>query len=376
MAPAALNVLREGDERFGLLVESVRDYAIFMLDPEGRVVSWNPGAERTNGYRRDEILGCHFTIFNTQEDQRAGRPGRELERARAAGCARDEGWRVRKDGSRFWAHVTLTPIEDAAGTFVGFSVVTRDETLRRHSEELEEASRRMEEFLALLAHELRNPLAPIRNAAAIMRLQPLDDPNLAWSRDVIDRQARHLTHLVDGLLDVSRFTTGKILLVREPLALGDVLRQAVEASQPAVEVRRQVLKVAIPEEPLRVDGDPVRLVQVVSSLLDNATKFTPEGGHIRLSAGREGSDAVIRVSDSGIGMSAELLPRVFDLFRQGGDSRGHSESGLGVGLTLARGLVEMHGGSIEAQCAGPGRGSTFVVRLPGLVESGVAPASP
>jgi signal transduction histidine kinase len=227
----------------------------------------------------------------------------------------------------------------------------------------------MEEFLALLAHELRNPLAPIRNATAIMRLRPMDDPNLAWSRDVIDRQARHLTRLIDDLLDVSRITTGKIALAREPMAIADALHQAVEASQPVLESRHQDLVVAIPEEPLWVDADPVRLTQVVVNLLNNAAKFTPEGGQVRLSAGREGNDAVIRVRDSGIGMSAALVPRVFDLFLQGNESKGRAEGGLGVGLTLVRGLVEMHGGSVEAHSEGPGSGSTFVVRLPLLQPS-------
>ena len=356
------------EEHYRLLVEGVLDYAIYMLDPDGRILSWNAGAERIKGYTRSEILGRSFSQFYPQEDQRSGKPRRELALALEHGRVQDEGWRVRKDGRRFWANVTITALFDEAGRHVGFAKVTRDETRRRHIEDLEEASRRMEEFLALLAHELRNPLAPIRNAAAIMRLRPIDDPGLAWSRDVIDRQARHMTRLVDDLLDVSRVTTGMITLAREPCRLADVLDQAIETTQPLLEGRRQELVVKQPETPLVVEGDPLRLTQIVIGLLNNAARFSPEGAPIRLSTFREGRDAVIKVADEGIGISQELLPRVFDLFLQGDETRGRTEGGLGIGLTLVRGLAEMHGGSVEARSPGPGRGSTFYVRLPLLLH--------
>src|SRR5688572_7914321 len=342
MGVASLSVQPTSEVLFRLLVEGVRDYAIFMLDPEGRVASWNRGAERIKGYKREEIVGRHFSTFYTPEDQRAGKPAYELEVARAEGVALDEGWRLRKDGTRFWANVTITSLYDEDGTFVGFAKVTRDETQRRRLEELEAASRRMREFLALLAHELRNPLAPIRNAATIMRLVPITDPSLAWSRDVIDRQARHLTRLVDDLLDVSRIATGKLTLSREPTTVAAVVRQAVEASQPLLEGRQQSLVVAIPEEPLPIQADPVRLTQVVVNLLNNASKFTDEGGHVRVSAGREGPDAVIRVRDSGIGMSAALRPHVFDLFLQGDDARPSGEGGLGIGDRKSTRLNSSH----------------------------------
>ena len=364
MALSHVNVQPQDEVLFRLLVEGVREYAIFLLDPDGRVASWNRGAERIKGYTREEIVGRHFSAFYTPEDQRAGKPALELDIAKSEGVVKDEGWRVRRDGSRFWANVTITTLYDETGRFVGFAKVTRDETQRRHIEDLETASRRMREFLALLAHELRNPLAPIRNATTIMHLVPVDDPSLAWARDVIDRQARHLTRLVDDLLDVSRITTGKLILAREQPTVADLVRQAVEATQPLFESRRQSLVVAVPDEPLRLDADPVRLTQVLVNLLNNASKFTPADGTIRISAGREGRDAVIRVRDGGVGIPASLLPHVFDLFLQGDEVRPMGEGGLGIGLTLVKSLVEMHGGSVEAHSEGRDRGATFVVRLP------------
>jgi PAS domain S-box-containing protein len=364
MFVAELNQRSRSDDLFRLLVEGVHEYAIFMLDPEGRVASWNAGAARIKGYTREEIVGQHFSSFYTPEDRRAGKPGHELDLARATGFARDEGWRLRKDGTRFWANVTITALYDESRSIIGFAKVTHDESQRRHIEELEEASRRMETFLALLAHELRNPLAPIRNAATIMQVKQIDDPDLAWSRDVIERQVRHLSRLVDDLLDISRIMTGKILLVREPTSIAAVLQQAVEASQPVLDARHHDLVVVVPEEPMPLHADSVRLTQVVVNLLNNAARYTPEGGHVRLSAWREGGDAVIRVRDSGIGIEAEFLPRVFDLFRQGDDPRGRAEGGLGIGLTLVKSLAELHGGSVDAESEGEGRGSTFTVHLP------------
>jgi PAS domain S-box-containing protein len=360
--------LRQSEERFRLMIENVRDHAVFMLDPDGRVATWNVGAQRIKGYAPEEIIGRHFSVFYPPEDLAAGKPERELATARTEGTYQEEGWRLRKDGTRFWAHVILTPFHDRGGRMIGYVKVTRDESARRYAEQLEDAARRMEEFLAVLAHELRNPLAPILNATGIMRLRPVDDPKLAWSRDVIDRQARHLTRLVDDLLDISRITSGKIVLARGHVDLEDAIRHAVEASQPLIDVRRQSLELSLPGEPLIVSGDRLRLAQVVTNLLNNASKFTPAGGAIRVEASRRGTEALLRVHDTGIGITAELLPAVFDLFRQGTDGAEPEQGGLGIGLTLVQRLVELHGGSIVAESAGPGRGSTFTVRLPAVPQ--------
>ncbi|MFL6200205.1 MAG: PAS domain S-box protein, partial [Thermoanaerobaculia bacterium] len=204
--------LRESEERFRLLVESIKDYALFMLDPEGRIVSWNAGARALKGYRADEVIGRHFSLFYPSEAIARGWPEHELETAIAEGRFEDEGWRVRKDGSRFWANVIITPLYDEERRLRGFAKITRDLSDRKRVERLEEAERQMHEFLAMLAHELRNPLAPIRNALAVMQRSELNEQTLDWSRSVIDRQVTHLTRLVDDLLDVSRITKGKITL--------------------------------------------------------------------------------------------------------------------------------------------------------------------
>jgi len=236
--------------------------------------------------------------------------------------------------------------------------------LRQRIRGLEEAQRQANEFLATLAHELRNPLAPIRSAVSLMQMGGLSDSMREWYGTVIDRQVTHLTRLVDDLLDVSRITSGKLTLQKEPLELARAVESAADASRPLIEARKHVLEVQLPAEPLWVDGDPTRLSQILVNLLNNAAKYTPEGGAIHLSAVREGEQVTLRVTDSGLGIPAELLPRVFDLFTQGDRSPERVEGGLGIGLALVRRLVEMHGGSVEAHSAGPGRGSELVVRLP------------
>jgi PAS domain S-box-containing protein len=367
--------LRQSEERFRLMIETVEEYAIFMLDPQGLVATWNAGARRLHGFRSDEVLGRNLSIFHTPEDIARKKPERELQWARDRGRIEGEGWRVRKDQSQFWANIVVTALHDRDGTLVGFVVVTRDMTERRRVEMLEESGRQMQEFLAMLAHELRNPLAPIRNATDVMSVKPLEDPSLEWSREVIVRQVGHLSRLVDDLLDVSRITSGRIVLQRSSIDIGAVIERAVEASRPWIEARRQRLEVLIPEHPMCVDGDLVRLSQALINLLNNAAKFTAPEGLITLRLTREQNTAVITVTDTGIGMSAELLPHVFDLFRQGSRGEDRSEGGLGVGLTLVRRLIEMHGGQVSASSAGPGLGSEFVMRLP-LHEGAVPPAEP
>ncbi len=231
-------------------------------------------------------------------------------------------------------------------------------------ETLRQTDRRKDEFLAMLAHELRNPLAPIRNAAEMLRVVGQEDDRQRWAREVIERQTQHLTRLVDDLLDVSRITQGKVNLRREPVELSAVILGGVETSRALVDVRGHELTVTLPPAPVWIEGDPMRLVQVVGNLLNNAAKFTDDGGHIQIEACEEGGAAVIRVRDNGIGLPADLLPHVFDLFRQADRSLDRAYGGLGIGLTLVRQLVEMHGGRVEARSEGPDRGSEFLVRLP------------
>jgi PAS domain S-box-containing protein len=367
--------LRASEERFRLLVDSVRDYAIFMLDPDGIVQSWNAGAQAIKGYRGEEIIGRHFSTFYTPQDVQAGKPAAELAAARARGRVEDEGWRVRKDGTLFWANVVLTAIHGADGSLLGFAKITRDMSERRRLEELEQSSRRMNEFLAMLAHELRNPLAPIRNAVTIMQLETLHSPVLRNCRDIIDRQLTHVTRLVDDLLDVGRLTTGKIKLRKELVRLSDVVARSVETARPVIAARHHVLEVEQPPEPVYVQGDSTRLSQVLQNLLVNAAKYTPDGGTIRLRVTVQEGFVDMAVHDNGRGLAPENLERIFQLFMQAeGGLSAATESGLGIGLTLARSLMEMHGGSIEAHSPGLGQGSTFIARLARAQEVPPAPA--
>jgi signal transduction histidine kinase len=246
----------------------------------------------------------------------------------------------------------------------------RDE-LKAYAEALTEADRRKDEFLATLAHELRNPLSPIRNGLDILRASP-SAANAEEIRDMMDRQLSHLVRLVDDLLDVSRVSQGKVELRKEQIALGELLKTAVEASEPLISAGRHELVLDLPDTEVWLDADLTRLSQVVSNLLNNAAKYTPEGGRIVLSARRDGDDISMSVSDNGIGIPSDMLPRVFDLFTQVRDNLDRSRGGLGIGLALVKQLVEMHGGAIVAESDGPGKGSSFRLRLP-VVE--VEPAS-
>jgi signal transduction histidine kinase len=230
--------------------------------------------------------------------------------------------------------------------------------------EVENADRQKNEFLSMLAHELRNPLAPIRNALTFLRMSGDNDPDVIWARELIDRQVTHLVRLVDDLLDVSRITRGKIRIELAGVDLAVVVAGAVETSRPLIEAQSHRLEVTLPPEPLWINADQARLSQVLSNLLNNSAKYTPEGGLISISAAREGEEATVRVCDNGMGIPAEMLAKVFDLFTQVDRSLDRSQGGLGIGLTLVQRLVELHGGRVEVASGGPGRGSEFTVRLP------------
>ena len=361
--------LRESELRMRLLIESIRDYAIFMLDCDGKVATWNPGAQQIKGYAASEIIGCHFSAFYPEEDVKAGKCEMELRVASQTGRFEDIGWRVRKDGSRFWANVVISAVRDDQGTLVGFAKVTRDLTERKRAEDeralrvaAEEANRAKDEFLAVLGHELRNPLAPIVTALQLMKLR--GDISTSKEQIIIERQVQHVTRLVDDLLDVSRITQKKIELRKETFELATVVAKAVEISSPLIEQRRHALSVEVPRKDMRLTADPTRLAQVIANLLTNAAKYTDVEGRIELGAWRDGHEIVIQVKDSGIGIREDLLPKVFELFVQAPRSVDRSEGGLGIGLTLVQSLVQMHGGTVVALSDGLGRGSAFVVRLP------------
>ena len=368
--------LRQSEERFRQLIESVHDYAIYMLDPSGQVMNWNSGAQRITGFDSSEILGKHFSRLYAPEEIRAGTPWQQLEAARLHGRFQAEGLRLRKDGTAFSAQVVIAPILDAEARLQGYSHITHDLTQFRHMRALEESSRRLNEFLAVLSHELRNPLAPIRHAVAWLRRQGHSDRSVETARDIIDHQVSHLTRVVDDLLDVSRIVHGAISIVPARVEVATVVARALETVTPGVQERRQTLHVAPFDTALAVSGDLVRLTQVLSNLLDNASKYTRAQGEIWLSLRRVNGDIEISVRDNGRGISAEQLPHLFDFFRHTDHSLGRSSSGLGVGLGLVKRLVELHGGRIVARSAGVGSGAQFEVTLPADVSVSPAAAEP
>jgi hypothetical protein len=356
-------------QRFRLLVESVKDYAIFVLDVDGHVLTWNAGAVRLKGYSSDEIIGRHFSTFYAPEDVAAGKCDRELEAAARDGRFEDEGFRYCKDGSKIWANVVITALRDPDGTLVGFAKVTRDltervrlESARAHAFAAEEAARRKDEFLAIVGHELRNPLGSIVTAAHLLRLRGPRPTEKEVA--IIERQATHMTRLVDDLLDASRALRDKVALFPKKVEIGVVLANAIELAGPMIEHRRHSLTVDVPDGGLVVDIDVDRTGQVFGNLLTNAAKYTPEGGRIHVSAEGRDDEVVVRVEDNGEGIAPELLAHVFELFVQGEQGLDRSVGGLGIGLAVAKKFVEAQRGRIVAESAGVGRGSRFAVHLP------------
>jgi PAS domain S-box-containing protein len=368
--------LRENpEEQYRLLMENVKDFAIFLLDTGGRVATWNTGAERILGYKEAEIVGRPYSLIFTPQDIVKDQPEYELEVARDQGRSEDERWHVRKDGSQFWASGVVTPLWDEEGKLRGYAKVMRDITARKWAEvELAEANRRKDEFLAMLGHELRNPLAPVMNSLQVLRLERSLSPGGQRAIGMIDRQVSHLTRLVEDLLDVSRITRGKIHLRRERVELRTLIHHAVETARHAIESRKHELTVSLPSESVWLEADPARLEQVIGNLLNNAAKYTEPCGRIWLTAERQGPEAIIRVRDTGIGILPEMLPHVFDLFVQADRALDRAQGGLGIGLTLVKALVEMHEGKVEAHSPGVGQGAEFVVRLHVVPE--VAPLPP
>jgi PAS domain S-box-containing protein len=511
--------LRESEERFRLLVQGVKDYAVYMLAPDGTVTSWSAAAEQIFGYREEEILGQHREVFFTEEDRRAELPRRELEEATTQGRFEEEAWRVRKDGSLFWANVLITALRDDAGTLRGFASVQRDFTerkrteaalreseeryrslfehmseglafcrvleggerpvdfvylnvnpafetltglrdvvgkkvsevipgiqesdpgliercarvarlgapdrfeayveslgqwfdislyspargdfvavfdvitLRKRAEEelhasgermrmaqtaLRETDRQKNQFLAVLSHELRNPLAPIRNSLYILDRAAPGSDQAKRARAIIHRQIGQMTWLIDDLLDVTRIAHGKIKLQRERLDLNELVHRTVEDHR-AVFVKSEVrLEVLPAPTEIWVDGDRVRLSQIVGNLLQNAVKFTPRGGKATVSIESDPArgQAALTVQDTGSGIEAEMLPRLFQAFTQADSTLDRGKGGLGLGLALVKGLVEMHGGSVKAASGGLGQGAAFTIHLPLDVSAAQIMAAP
>jgi two-component system CheB/CheR fusion protein len=356
------------------IVESSHD-AIVGKTLDGVITSWNQAAERLFGYTAQEMIGQSVLKLIPLER----RPEENMILSRLRRGERIESYeteRLRKDGSRIELSLTISPVRDAAGRVIGASKIARDITtaratereLRSREEQLRAASQRKDEFLAVLAHELRNPLAPIANTLDTLRIGGIDQGMANEMLAVAHRQLQHLVRLVDDLMEVSRITRDAIELRKELLPLQTAVQSAVEISQPLIAERRHRLEVDLQPDRLIVNGDRTRLAQIVANLLNNAAKYTPEGGRIRLQLTREGDNAVVRVSDNGAGIPPDMLTRVFEMFTRLDRALERTQGGLGIGLSLVQRLAHLHGGSVEAHSDGLGRGSEFVVRLPLATE--------
>jgi PAS domain S-box-containing protein len=379
--------LRRSEERFRLLVEGVREYAIFMLDPNGIVATWNAGAQRIKGYTAGEIIGRHFSIFYPENVQESGWPEHELRQAAAEGSFVDTGWRVRKDGTTFWANVTLTALRDDAGQLLGYAKLTRDLTEARRAEAMEatnlqheemldaertarmnaqRAARVKDEFLATLSHELRTPLSAILGWTQVLLrgATPKGPEEQRRAVEVIDRNARAQVQLIDDLLDLSRIMTGKLRLDLHQVSFSSVVEAAVDSARPAADAKGIRLKAILSSGKDIINADSSRLQQVVWNLLTNAIKFTPKEGQVQVVLQRVNSHLELSVSDTGIGISTSYLPHVFDRFSQKDSSTTRAFGGLGLGLAICKQLVELHGGMIRATSQGEGSGATFSVHLP------------
>jgi PAS domain S-box-containing protein len=358
--------------RLAAIVESSDD-AIISKNLDGIITSWNAGAERIFGYTSEEAIGQPVTLFIPPE-RRDEEPDILKRIRRGERIDHFETVRQRKDGTLIDVSLTVSPIKDDVDRVIGASKIARDiGRLKRTEDELRIADQRKNHFLATLAHELRGPLAPLRNALQIMQLAGDDKTASAKAQLIMDRQLCQMNRLIDDLLDIGRITSGKLILKKERIDLRETIRNAMETCRPAIEQAGHQLVVELPPDPAFVNADPVRLAQVFSNLLNNAAKYTPSGGCIQIVTRPEENQIAISVIDNGTGIPRKMLSEIFELFMQVDRSLEKTTGGLGIGLTLAEQLVTMHGGSIEAQSEGAGKGSEFIVRMP--LASGEARSS-
>ena len=370
------DVLRQSEERFRLIVQNVRDYAIFMLDPQGYVETWNEGARRIKGYNDQEIIGRHFSTFYPREDVERGKPPRELEVAAREGRFEDEGWRIRKDGSSFWANVVITALRDARGRLVGYGKITRDLTERKEAEEravrdasrlaaVEAASRTKSEFLATMSHELRTPLNAIGGYTELIELGvggPVTEDQRSYLARIRTSQ-QHLLAIINDLLNYSRSEAGQLSYDTRRVSLHDVVENALPMMVPQANSKG----IRIDHGPCPVGvaawADQQKVEQIVLNLLSNAVKFTPRDGNVTVSCGLSGDQGTITVRDTGPGVPAEKAEVIFEPFVQLGRSLTSHQEGTGLGLAISRDLARAMGGDLFVDPA-PGGGAMFTLTLP------------
>ncbi|HWB61633.1 MAG TPA: ATP-binding protein [Chthoniobacteraceae bacterium] len=382
----AREALRASEERLRLIVENAREYAIFSTDLERRVTSWNSGAERLLGWSEQEIMGKPADAIFIPEDRENNIPEKEAKTAILEGRATDERWHMRKDGTRFWGSGVMNAMRDADGTCIGLVKIFRDQTEQREARErlersqsdlwealqeneqaraaAEAATAAKNHFLALLSHELRTPLTPVVMAVQMLKRRKDLPATVNEALEMIDRNIVLEARFIDDLLDVTRIERGKLELQSTSMDLHDAIDAALEIATPDMEKKEQRLTRALDAEVHLVAGDPFRLQQVFWNLLKNASKFTPDGGVIKLASFNKENRIIVTVSDSGIGFVPEVSEKIFDPFSQADEKVTREYGGLGLGLAIAKAVVSGHGGDLYAQSDGPGRGATFTVELP------------
>jgi len=388
-AKHAAEALRRSEEQLRLVIENARDYAIFSTDPDLVITSWNPGAEKLLGYTKEEAVGQHSNMIFTLEDREAGAPEAEARIASSEERAADERFHVRKDSTRFWGSGTLMRMHDNSGGAIGFVKILRDQSPARDAQAallssqtnllralqenqqaraaLEIADTTKDRFLAILSHELRNPLASVTSAAAMLASEETAPADRLVAARIVQRQTRTMKILLDDLLDVSRLAVEKLELHLKRVTIASVVEAALETVRPLIEDAQHALEIELPDAPIYVDVDPLRLAQVVVNLLANAAKYTPTGGKLSLQVSTDASQVTLTVSDNGIGLVADAVDRIFGFYIQEPAAFYGVNDGLGVGLALVRTIVELHDGSVSAHSDGPGQGSRFCVRLPPAV---------
>jgi PAS domain S-box-containing protein len=368
------------DDQFALLVSSVADYAIFMLDPTGTIVSWNEGAQRIKGYKADEVIGRHFSIFYLDEDARNRKPDWELEVAKREGHYEEEGWRLRKDGTRFWANVLITALRDGSGRLRGFGKVTRDLTerheaeqrrnaerdaearrLREHANRMAELERTKTEFLNLASHELRGPLTVIRGYNSMLEDGSIPPEQFAPVARLLEAKLAQMDLLIEQMLETARLEHDSLELYRETFDLRWIVREQLDIFRPLAQGHD--FAIDAPTEPLLVEGDRSRIATIVANLIDNALKYSPGGGEICCTTGRRGPHVFTSVRDEGVGIAREHMPRLFTRFGRLPTERNVTIAGTGLGLFLCKEIALRHGGDITVNSK-PGLGSEFTLTLP------------
>ncbi|HYT21664.1 MAG TPA: ATP-binding protein [Candidatus Polarisedimenticolia bacterium] len=374
-------VLHETAEQFHILVDSVEEYAIYLLDPNGNVISWNTGAEKIKGYSTEEITGKNFASFYTVDDVAAGKPQRNLREATRGGYIRDQGLRVRKDGSTFEAEVIITALHDDTGKLRGFSKVTRDITDQIRSREFEaekiaaqKASKAKDDFLAALSHELRTPLTPALAAATY--LQDNEEklpPEFAEDVEIIKRNVQLQARLIDDLLDLTRIARGKLHLEMEDCDAHTIIKNALETAHSAIAAKQLKIATELEAKEYHILADCIRLQQVFWNLINNAVKFTSQGGQITIRTSNDKSKRFhFEITDTGIGIEPQRLASLFQPFEQADPSVSRQFGGLGLGLAISKRLVDLHYGKIEGESRGRSFGATFKVTLETLPQGSAA----